>query len=224
MRLIVGLGNPGKKYAKNRHNIGFLALEKAAADHGLPEWRNKFQGLITEGNFGGHKTLFLMPGTFMNLSGQSVQAAAKFYKIKPEDIVVLHDELDLPPGKVKMKKGGGHAGHNGLRSITQHIGAEFWRLRIGIGHPGDKSRVSGFVLSDFSKSDQTWIDDLLPAISKNLGNLANLEAAKFIQSLSPQSAKKAKTVAAKKPPPKPNTEPTPDTRNPLQKLLDKFGK
>ncbi|MEM7241900.1 MAG: aminoacyl-tRNA hydrolase [Pseudomonadota bacterium] len=223
MRLIVGLGNPGKKYAQNRHNIGFLALEHIAKEHGLPDWRSKFQGHIAEGNFGGQKTLLLMPTTFMNVSGQSVQAAAKFYKIDAKDIIVLHDELDLPPGKVKMKQGGGHAGHNGLRSITQHIGAEFWRLRIGIGHPGDKSRVSGYVLSDFAKADHDWIDTVLPAISKNLDPLVNFDAAKFIQSLGPsKTAKPApqKSIKPKAPPP----EPEEDARGPLQKLLDKFGK
>ena len=224
MRLIVGLGNPGKKYAQNRHNIGFLALERIAKDHDLPDWRSKFQSQITEGSFGGQKTLLLMPNTFMNLSGQSVQAAANFYKIDAKDIIVLHDELDLPPGKVKMKQGGGHAGHNGLRSITQHLNADFWRLRIGIGHPGDKSRVSGYVLSDFSKSDQSWVDELLPAISKNVDHLAKLDAAKFIQALGPTKPQKPKPSPTTKPTPNPVQKPVEDIRSPLQKLLDKFGK
>ena len=224
MRILTGLGNPGKKYANNRHNIGFMVLDAIADAHSFTPWREKFQGLISEGTVQGQKILLLKPHTFMNLSGVSVQAAAKFYKVASQDIVVLHDELDLPPGKIKMKKAGGHAGHNGLRSITQHMGADFWRLRIGIGHPGDKNRVSGYVLSDFAKSDHEWIDVLLPKLAEHLGDLAQTDAAKLMQNLSPQQSK----------PPAPKPKPTEraaqqqtpaptDTRSALQKLMDKFG-
>ena len=223
MRLIVGLGNPGKKYALNRHNIGFMGVDEIARDPNFSSWRTKFQGEISEGNLGGQKTLLLKPMTYMNLSGDAVQAAASFYKIAPLDIIVLHDELDLPPSRVKMKQGGGHAGHNGLRSIMAHIGADFWRLRMGIGHPGHKNRVSGYVLSDFANSDKVWLDPLIESIGRNAKHLVSLDAAKFIQALTPQKTtpkQKSKPV----PKPKQETSEIEDERTPLQKLLDKFGK
>ncbi len=165
MKLLVGLGNPGAKYAGNRHNVGFMAVEAIAEAQGFGPWRTKFQGDIAEGRLGTEKVLLLKPQTFMNLSGDSVQAAATFYRIDPADIIVLHDELDLAPGKVRLKIGGGHAGHNGLRSITAHIGPDFRRVRIGIGHPGDKRLVSNYVLSDFSKYDADWLEPFLAAIA-----------------------------------------------------------
>ena len=161
MKLIVGLGNPGAKYACNRHNIGFMALDMIASDHGFGPWKQKFQGLVTEGRFGSDRTVLLKPETFMNNSGQSVAAAMKFHKIDAEDVVVFHDELDLAPGKIRFKMSGGHAGHNGLRSIHAHIGADYGRIRMGVGHPGHKDRVAGFVLSDFAKAEQDWLDDVL---------------------------------------------------------------
>jgi aminoacyl-tRNA hydrolase len=153
MKLFVGLGNPGAQYARNRHNIGFMAADAIAARHGFGPWRGKFQGEIAEGRLGTEKVLMLKPGTFMNLSGDSVRAAAQFYKIPPEDIVAFHDELDLAPGRVRVKTGGGHAGHNGLRSIAAHMGPDFVRVRLGIGHPGDKRQVTAYVLGDFAKAD-----------------------------------------------------------------------
>ena len=148
MKLFVGLGNPGKKYTNNRHNIGFMALNQIASDHSFSPWKNKFQGQITDGKLGDEKVILLKPETFMNLSGQSVSETIKFYKIKIEDIIVFHDELDLAPAKLRVKISGGHAGHNGLRSIHQHIGADYHRVRMGVGHPGHKDRVANYVLSD----------------------------------------------------------------------------
>lgn len=149
MRLFVGLGNPGSGYSRNRHNIGFMAMDQIASDHGFGPWKSKFQGEVTEGRLGSDKVLLLKPGTFMNRSGQSVQAAMQFYKLEPSDVVVFHDELDLAPGKCRVKQGGGHAGHNGLRSIHGHIGEAYGRVRLGIGHPGHKDKVAGYVLHDF---------------------------------------------------------------------------
>ncbi|GAA4247714.1 aminoacyl-tRNA hydrolase [Azospirillum formosense] len=165
MLLLVGLGNPGAEYARNRHNIGFMAVEEIARRHGFGPWRKRFQGQTAEGTIGGEKVIALEPLTFMNLSGQSVTAAVQFFKLKPEDVVVIHDELDLPPGKIRVKKGGGHGGHNGLRSIDAHLGKEYWRIRLGIGHPGDKDRVSGYVLHDFAKAEQSWLDPLVDAVA-----------------------------------------------------------
>ena len=149
MQLIVGLGNPGAKYQKNRHNIGFMAVEQIAADHGFGPWKSKFQGQITEGRLGREKVLLLKPETFMNLSGQSVGEAMRFYKLTPEDVTVIHDEIDLAPGKLRVKQGGGHAGHNGLRSVHQHIGDAYQRIRLGVGHPGRKELVPHYVLQGF---------------------------------------------------------------------------
>ncbi|HYG84968.1 MAG TPA: aminoacyl-tRNA hydrolase [Azospirillum sp.] len=163
MLLLVGLGNPGAEYARNRHNIGFMAVEDIARRYGFSPWRKRFQGQTAEGTVAGDKVLALEPLTFMNLSGQSVGAALQFFKLKPEQVVVFHDELDLPPGRVRVKKGGGHGGHNGLRSLDAHIGKDYWRVRLGIGHPGDKNGVSNYVLHDFAKADQAWLDPLIDA-------------------------------------------------------------
>ncbi len=169
MWLIAGLGNPGGKYAGNRHNIGFMAVDEIASEYGFPAFRSKFQGELAEGQVAGEKVVLLKPLTFMNESGQSVGKTAKFYKIPPARILVLHDELDLVPGKMRTKLGGGVAGHNGLKSIRAHIGTpDFWRLRFGIGHPGERDRVSGYVLSDFSKSEQKWLPGLLKAVAAHL--------------------------------------------------------
>ena len=167
MWLLVGLGNPGDKYKDNRHNIGFMVADMLAADNMLPPFRSKFQGLVTEGQLGGQKVMILKPQTYMNESGRAVKEAAKFFKINPDHIVVFHDELDLEPGKVRIKKGGGNAGNNGLKSIQAHMGTpDFWRVRMGIGHPGDKNRVSGYVLSDFSKSEKQWVEPLVDTCSR----------------------------------------------------------
>jgi PTH1 family peptidyl-tRNA hydrolase len=167
VRIVVGLGNPGARYAGNRHNIGFMAAEAIAHRHGLPPWRRRFQGLVTEGPIGSGRALLLMPGTFMNESGRAVVEAAQFYKLGADDIVVLHDELDLPAGKLRMKIGGGNAGHNGLRSITAHVGNEYRRARLGIGHPGDKSEVHNYVLNDFAKSERDWVRALCDIVADN---------------------------------------------------------
>jgi len=166
MWLLVGLGNPGDEHAKNRHNIGFMAIDAIAGKAGFPAFRGKFQGEIAEGRLGGGKAALLKPQTYMNESGQSVGKAAKFYKISPERIVVFHDEIDLKNETIRIKKGGGNAGHNGLRSIQDHLGTpDFWRVRIGVSHPGDKGRVSGHVLSDFSKADREWVAVLLEVLA-----------------------------------------------------------
>ena len=179
MKLIVGLGNPGAKYAANRHNIGFMALDRIAADHGFSPWKVRFQGLAAEGRLGDVRVTLLKPQTFMNLSGQSVGEAMRYLKVAPSEVIVLHDELDLAPGKCRVKQGGGHAGHNGLRSIHQHIGADYHRVRLGIGHPGHKDRVAGYVLSDFAKADGDWLDDLLRGISDGAPALAQGDSARF---------------------------------------------
>lgn len=168
MYLVVGLGNPGEKYARNRHNIGFMAADEIVRRHSFSSYRAKFQGEIAEGKIGTEKVLVLKPQTFMNESGRSVKEVVTFYKIASEDIIVLHDELDLAPGKLRVKRGGGHAGHNGLRSIHAHVGEGYARVRLGIGHPGDKNRVTGHVLKDFAKADQDWIEPELDAVADNM--------------------------------------------------------
>jgi PTH1 family peptidyl-tRNA hydrolase len=179
MLLFVGLGNPGDRYVANRHNIGFMAVQEIARQYRFAPWRRRFQGAVTEGAIAGEKTLLLLPGTYMNESGRAVVEAAKFYKIEPADIVVFHDELDLSPGKLRMKTGGGIAGHNGLRSISAHIGNEYRRVRMGIGHPGDKSRVHGFVLQDFAKSERGWVTALCEAVAENADLIARRQDATF---------------------------------------------
>ena len=236
MILLVGLGNPGPKYARNRHNIGFMALDQIADDHGFGPWRGRFQGSLTEGRLGDDKALLLKPETFMNLSGQSVGEAMRFYKLTPEDVWVVHDEIDLPPGKVKLKRGGGHAGHNGLRSVHQHIGPEYGRVRIGVGHPGRKEAVPGYVLHDFAKADEAWIDDVLRGLSDGAPDLARGDAARASNAIALRVAPPRPSTGQKKPKAAPeaavketegesrNTAPEPpaDTRSPLEKLLDRF--
>ena len=166
MLLWVGLGNPEPGMARNRHNIGFLALDTIALRHGFGPWRPRFKGLVAEGVVGGHKVLGLKPQTYMNASGESVQAAAGFFKLPVEAITAFHDELDLIPGKVRVKRGGGAAGHNGLRSMDRMLGSPgYWRVRLGIGHPGDKERVLGHVLGDFAKADRDWLLPVLDAVA-----------------------------------------------------------
>lgn len=172
MLLLAGLGNPGARYARNRHNVGYMAVDAIADRHGFGPPRKRFQGDVREGRLGGEKAMTLKPHTFMNESGRALGEAARFYKIAPSDIVVFYDELDLPAGKLRMKTGGGTAGHNGIRSIAAHLGPEFRRVRIGIGHPGDKRRVQKHVLSDFSKADAAWLGPLLAAIADNAEALA----------------------------------------------------
>lgn len=225
MRLFVGLGNPGTKYEKNRHNIGFMVLDRIASDHGFAPWRAKFQGQLSEGRLGREKVILLKPETFMNLSGQSVGEAMQFYKLDPADVVVFHDELDLAPGKVRVKSGGGHAGHNGLRSIHQHIGADYDRVRLGIGHPGHKGRVAAYVLSDFAKADQDWLDDVIRGCSDGAPYLADAEPAKFSNAVAQRTAPPRSSTGTKPPKPKAEKAPEPvqDTRSPLERLKDKFS-
>jgi PTH1 family peptidyl-tRNA hydrolase len=180
MKLFVGLGNPGKEYARHRHNVGFMALERIAARHGFGPWKKRYHGLVTEGRIGKHRIVLLMPQTFMNDSGQAVGEAQRYLKIDESDIVVFHDEIDLAPGKLKFKVGGGNAGHNGLRSITAHVGNEYGRVRIGVGHPGSKEAVIGYVLHDFSKADQAWLEPTLDAIAEAAGHLAGGDEARFL--------------------------------------------
>ncbi len=225
MKLIVGLGNPGAKYAQNRHNIGFMAMDRIAADHGFSGWRSKFQGQISDGRFGSTKVTLLKPETFMNLSGQAVGEAMRYLKLNPEDVIVFHDEIDLAPGKVRLKAGGGHAGHNGLRSIHGHIGPDYDRVRMGVGHPGHKDAVPGYVLRDFPKADAEWLDDELRGISDGIADLIAGDGGKFLNAIalrvapprSSKSAPKPKVSATEAKP-----EPAPDTRSAMQKLVDKF--
>ena len=168
MWLLVGLGNPGPRHARNRHNIGFMAVDEIVRRHGFGPWRARFQGRVAEGRGGGEKLLALEPQTYMNESGRAVGEALRFYKLDPEQVIVLHDEIDLRPGKVKVKQGGGPGGHNGLRSIDAHIGRDYWRVRLGVGHPGDKDLVHGHVLHDFAKADDAWLDKLLDAVAGEL--------------------------------------------------------
>jgi PTH1 family peptidyl-tRNA hydrolase len=166
MRLFAGLGNPGQRYARNRHNVGFMAVDAVARVHGAAPWRQRFQSLATEAVIGGERLLLLKPQTFMNDSGRAVGEAQRFFKLDLGDVVVFHDELDLPPAKLRVKRGGGNAGHNGLRSITALCGNDYWRVRLGIGHPGDKRLVHPYVLSDFAKSEEPWVEDLTGACAE----------------------------------------------------------
>ncbi len=223
MKLLVGLGNPGAKYAQNRHNIGFMAMDRIAADHGFSGWRSKFQGQTCEGRLGSEKVTLLKPETFMNLSGQSVGEAMRYLKLAPDDIIVFHDELDLAPGKVRLKTGGGHAGHNGLRSIHGHIGPDYDRVRMGIGHPGHKDAVAGYVLRDFPKADADWLDDELRGVSDGIADLVAGDGSKFLNAIAlrvapPRSSKSAPKAAK----PAPEPEPAPDDRSAMQKLVDRF--
>jgi len=231
MKLIVGLGNPGAKYARNRHNIGFMAVERMAADHGFGPWKSKFQGSLSEGRFGRARAVLLRPETFMNKSGDSIAAAMRFYKIEAEDVVVLHDELDLAPGKVKFKMGGGHAGHNGLRSVHAHLGADYGRVRLGIGHPGHKDRVAGYVLSDFAKAEGQWLDDVLRGVSDGAPYLAEGDSAKFMNAVSLRTAPARPSTGTKGPQKQPKAKPEPkseekpqvaEERSALQKLMERF--
>lgn len=165
MLLLVGLGNPGAKYERNRHNIGFMAVDAIIRRHSFGPEREKFSALLSDGRFGAAKVIALKPQAFMNLSGQAVGEAMRFFKLAPEDVVVFHDDLDLAPGKVKVKQGGGHGGHNGLRSLDAHIGKDYWRIRLGIGHPGHKDRVTPYVLGDFSSADRDWLEPLLDGLA-----------------------------------------------------------
>jgi peptidyl-tRNA hydrolase, PTH1 family len=226
MLIWAGLGNPGAGYAANRHNIGFMAVDRIAADHGFAPWRKGFQGLYAEGVLAGQKLVLLKPGTYMNLSGQSVAEALRFYKLPIEALMVFHDELDLAPGKIKLKQGGGHAGHNGLRSIHGHLGEAYGRLRLGIGHPGHKDAVAAYVLHDFAKADQDWLHPLLEAMSVAAPKLATGDGPGFLNDVALRLA-----PPVVKPPRKPESLPVPPVAapaedpalSPLQRLARRFS-
>ncbi|MCK0096467.1 aminoacyl-tRNA hydrolase [Yoonia sp. F2084L] len=222
MKLIVGLGNPGAKYAHNRHNIGFMAMDRIAADHGFGAWRSKFQGLTCDGRLGSTRVTLLKPETFMNLSGQSVGEAMRYLKLAPEDVIVFHDEIDLAPGKVRLKTGGGHAGHNGLRSIHGHIGPDYDRVRMGVGHPGHKDAVPGYVLRDFPKADAEWLDDELRGVSDGIADLVAGDGGKFLNAIALRVAPPRSSKSTPKPKAAPAPEPEVDDRSTMQKLVDRF--
>lgn len=203
MRLFVGLGNPGTRHAANRHNIGFMTIDAIAKRHGIGPWRRRFQALTAEGLLGGERVMLLKPETYMNDSGLAVGEAVNFYKVPLADVIVFHDEVDLPPGKVRVKIGGGDAGHNGLRSITAHLGPDYRRVRVGIGHPGIKDIVYHHVLGDFAKSDREWVEALCTAIADNAELLACGEDASFQNRI--HLAMDAKGFGEPKPP-KPATD------------------
>lgn len=222
----MGLGNPGSKYAGNRHNIGFMAVDRIAADHAFGPWKSGFKGRVAEGRLGTERIVLLKPETFMNRSGDAVRAAMDWHKIGPAEVIVLHDELDLAPGKLRLKQGGGHAGHNGLRSIHAHIGPDYARVRLGIGHPGHKDAVAAYVLHDFAKADAEWLDKLLDGISDGAEALAAGDGPRFTNAvalrMTPQRNKpQAKAESPAKPVSRPEKT-APDTRSPLQRLVDKF--
>ena len=200
MRLFVGLGNPGPKYEGNRHNIGFMAADAIVRRHGFSAWRARFQGHTAEGELGGEKILLLKPATFMNESGRAVGEAMRFFKLNPHDVVVIYDELDLALGKLRVKQGGGHGGHNGLRSIDAHIGTNYWRVRLGIDHPGDKAQVIGHVLGDFAKAEQPLVEKLVDAVADEAGFLAKNDPSRFMTKVALHLA----------PPPAPKPRPQPE--------------
>jgi len=203
MLLFVGLGNPGARYAQNRHNIGFMAADEIARRHNIGPWRRRFQGVAAEGPIAGERVLLLKPETFMNDSGRAVAEAEHFYKVPLGDIVVIHDEIELPPGKVRVKVGGGIAGHNGLRSISAHVGNDYRRVRVGVGHPGVKELVHPHVLSDFAKSERPWVEALCEIIAENAALLVKGQDNSFQNKV--HLAMDAKGFG----PPKPPDEPSP---------------
>lgn len=206
LKLLVGLGNPGEKFARNRHNVGFMALQTIASEHQLPAWRKRFSGMITEGEIGGERCLLLLPLTFMNDSGRSVGEALRFLKLSVSDVIVIHDEIDLAPGKLKVKTGGGVAGHNGLRSISAHIENDYERVRIGVGHPGSKDAVAHYVLNDFHKSEYGWLDPMLAAMAKSASYLLKGEPDRFMNEVA-RLTKTEDDKAAKREPAKPKPLP-----------------
>jgi len=202
MRLLVGLGNPGPRYAYTRHNIGFLALDDIVERQGLTPWRKRFQGEVSEGTVAGERVLALKPMTFMNESGRAVGEAMRFHKLTPADVLVIYDEIELAPGKLRVKQGGGAAGHNGIRSIDSHIGQDYWRVRLGVGHPGLKHLVQPHVLSSFGDEDEAWLDPLLEAVAKEAPLLVKGDMAAFMSrvslALQPPKPKKERPQQAEK--------------------------
>ncbi len=233
MFLLVGLGNPGPKYQKNRHNIGFMAVDEIVRRHSFSEWRSRFQGLVSEGRLNGEKVLALKPLTYMNNSGQSVGEAMRFFKLTPDDVYVVFDELDLALGKLRVKQGGGTSGHNGLKSIDAHIGRDYWKLRIGISHPGDKEKVLGHVLGDFSKSETETVETMIDAISRSIPDLLSADASTFMSKVAlvlkppAHQPKPGVTPGAKQPAEKKQAEKktlVSDARNALQAAFSKARK
>lgn len=231
MKLFAGLGNPGGKYAGNRHNIGFMAVDAIADAHGFGAWRSKFQANLSDGRLGSEKVILIKPQTYMNNSGQAVGEAMRFYKLAPEDVVVFYDELDLAPGKCRVKQGGGTAGHNGIRSLHAHIGEGYWRVRLGIGHPGDKRLVQNHVLGDFAKADQDWLEPLLRGVAEGATDLAAGYTGRFMNAVAlqvapprPSTGKETAKPEAKDREASGAAEPEPDARSPLQKLVDRFSR
>jgi PTH1 family peptidyl-tRNA hydrolase len=225
MQIFAGLGNPGGKYARHRHNVGFMAVDRIAADHGFGPWRSKFQAEICEGRLGGDKVLLMKPQSYMNLSGQAVGEAMRFYKLEPTDVTVFHDELDLAPGRVRVKRGGGHAGHNGLRSLHQHLGDSYRRVRIGIGHPGRKELVTAYVLHDFGSADGAWLDDVLRGVADGAPDLADGDDGRFMNAVALRAQRQRTKDTAAQPvpaPPEAKAAPQDDRRSPLQRLVDRF--
>jgi len=219
MLLIAGLGNPGRRYAGNRHNIGFMAADEIHRYHRFAPWRARFEGETSEGLIGGHKALVLKPATYMNESGRAVSGAMRFYKLTPADIVVIYDELDLPPGKLRIKQGGGGAGHKGLKSIEAHIGGNFRRMRIGIGHPGAKELVNGYVLHDFARADREWIDPLLATIAENAALLAEGNDATFMNRVHLATADEDERSAEPAPAPAPEEKSPPRAKRGPEKAI-----
>ena len=221
MKLFAGLGNPGAEYSRHRHNVGFMVLDRIADRAGASSWRSKFQGQTATATLDGVKCILLKPQTYMNESGRSVREAAQFYKIEPEDLIVFHDEVDLVPGKIKVKTGGGVAGHNGLKSIAAHLGPDFQRVRIGVGHPGRKDKVPGYVLHDFAKAELAWLEPLLDEIASAAPLLARDDGANFMNRVAGARADKTvgktKSKAGRKqksekraPAPRPKSQEAPD--------------
>ncbi|HSO48828.1 MAG TPA: aminoacyl-tRNA hydrolase [Rhizobiaceae bacterium] len=231
MLVVAGLGNPGASYAGNRHNIGFMAADAIARRHSFSPWRNKFKSLIGEGEIAGEKVLVLKPQTFMNVSGEAVGEALRFHKLQPSDLIVFYDELDLPPGKLRVKTGGGAGGHNGIRSIDSHCGNAYRRVRLGIGHPGHKDLVQRHVLGDFAKADAQWLDPLMDAVAEHFPLLVKGDDATFMNKVAlatggkeekPQKAGKEQSHIRQARPAKPKAK-IPET-GPMAAMLKKlFG-
>jgi PTH1 family peptidyl-tRNA hydrolase len=196
-KLLVGLGNPGPAYAQQRHNVGFMAIDRLAAQHGFSPFRRRFHGDLAEGRLAARPCLAFKPLTFMNLSGEPVGELCRFYKLSAEAVFVFHDDLDLAPGRLRVKQGGGHAGHNGLKSLDAHIGPGYWRVRLGIGHPGHRDRVHGYVLSDFTAEERLWLEPLLDAVATHVPLLVEGDMAAFT----------SRVALALKPPPRPADTP-----------------
>jgi PTH1 family peptidyl-tRNA hydrolase len=235
MKVLVGLGNPGEKYVRTRHNVGFMAIDAIAAQYGAAQWRKRFQGLAVEVDIGRMRYLLLKPETYMNESGRSAGEAIRFYKISPADVIVFHDEIDLEPGKLRVKFGGGHAGHNGLKSLSAHIGNDYQRVRIGVGHPGQREAVAHYVLHDFSRADREWLDPLLAGIARSAPFLVTGQDAKFMNEVArdtrpaptakarkqPAMAEAAPAAAATAPKMEPAPEPAPAPRQPSKPAAKK---